>query len=404
MRLSVADLQTVETLIGELADPDEQRVIYAIDILESLDKRNLITPLLLYHESPRVRARALRRSPGRTPDVAERWLPNVQRMLKDPDADVRAAAVGALASMRSASAADLVRPFVDGRRPAPGGHGCRRARHSGRSRRRRRRRVHAGDAWPPSATPPDVRRDVATAVRQIDQTRVPPPAGPAALRWRPVGRRGGDDQRPRAEVRGLQLRADPDLAAAQPALKRAAREVLVGYGDDVVPALAYFLNDPEEDVWVRRHIPATLARIPTQASMDALVARAGTATDGFLRFKLVEAIDALHRAAPALTFDAKPFEPMVRLRGDAATSPGSACATTCSTGRGCRRGRCWTARSATSSTRTTDRAVAAARRSLYPPGDMDAARAAIERTRPEAALQRARVPRQHLRGPRAASR
>jgi hypothetical protein len=50
-------------------------------------------------------------------------------------------------------------------------------------------------------------------------------------------------------------------------LKGAAREVLVGYGDPVVDALAHFLADPDEDLWVRRHIPATLARIPCQQSM-----------------------------------------------------------------------------------------------------------------------------------------
>ena len=57
---NAADLSTIETLVQELAQPDAERVVYAIDVLESLDKRNLVTPLLLYHESPQVRARALR--------------------------------------------------------------------------------------------------------------------------------------------------------------------------------------------------------------------------------------------------------------------------------------------------------------------------------------------------------
>ena len=57
-------------------------------------------------------------------------------------------------------------------------------------------------------------------------------------------------------------------------LKRAAREVLVSYGGEVVDALAYFLGDPEEDIWVRRHVPATLGLIATQRSMDVLVSRA----------------------------------------------------------------------------------------------------------------------------------
>ena len=59
MRIDVADPATIETLVEELANPDEASVLYAIEMLETLDKRHLITPLLLHHESPKVRARAL---------------------------------------------------------------------------------------------------------------------------------------------------------------------------------------------------------------------------------------------------------------------------------------------------------------------------------------------------------
>src|SRR5690606_18997198 len=45
-------------------------------------------------------------------------------------------------------------------------------------------------------------------------------------------------------------------------LKREARQVLVGYGEGVVDALAYFLKDRDEDPWVRRHVPGTLSLIP----------------------------------------------------------------------------------------------------------------------------------------------
>ena len=58
--LSGADLSTIETLVRELSNPEASRVVYAIDVLESLDKRNLVTPLLLYHESTAVKERALR--------------------------------------------------------------------------------------------------------------------------------------------------------------------------------------------------------------------------------------------------------------------------------------------------------------------------------------------------------
>ncbi|MGH9313423.1 MAG: Npt1/Npt2 family nucleotide transporter, partial [Vicinamibacterales bacterium] len=117
LRVSAGDLATVETLVEELAHPDEARVLYAIDVLESLDKRNLVTPLLLYHESPAVRARALGALATARSDVASRWLSSVERMLHDTHPDVRAAAVGARAAIRGEDPIALARPLVDDRDP-----------------------------------------------------------------------------------------------------------------------------------------------------------------------------------------------------------------------------------------------------------------------------------------------
>jgi CRP-like cAMP-binding protein len=93
-------------------------------------------------------------------------------------------------------------------------------------------------------------------------------------------------------------------------LKDAARDTLESYGEEVVPVLAYLLEDTDEQPWVRRHIPATLARIPCQASMDALV-RALPEQDGFLRFKVVDAIGALSRRHPELTFSTEAIERLI---------------------------------------------------------------------------------------------
>jgi CRP-like cAMP-binding protein len=374
VRLNVADLQTVETLIGELADPDEKRVIYAIDILESLDKRNLITPLLLYHESPRVRARALTALAGASPEVADRWLPNVQRMLKDTDVEVRTAAVGALASMRSSSVADLVRPFLDGDDPHLAATAAAVLAKTGQPAD-----VDAAEATltklAADANRPDVRRDVAAAVGQIGDTRFNQLLVPLLY--------DGEASVAEEAMKGVrQLKGDdfsfvPTLVSLlrHRQLKGAAREVLIGYGDAIVPTLAYFLNDGEENVWVRRHIPATLASIGTQAAMDTLTGALATAKDGFLRFKLVEAIERLHRAAPALTYDPKPFEPMVSreahlyfqwlsLRFNLFSKAGLPAGSLLDRALGDKLAR------------TTDR-LWRLLSVLYPPADMDAARAAI---------------------------
>jgi HEAT repeat protein len=92
-------------------------------------------------------------------------------------------------------------------------------------------------------------------------------------------------------------------------LKNAARETLVSYGEDAIPALTYFLKDEEEDRWVRRHIPGTLARIPSAASVEALVETLGS-DDGFLRYKAVLALERIRRESPSLSI---PFAPIERL-------------------------------------------------------------------------------------------
>ena len=60
LRLNDPDPSSIETLVSELAHPEPRRVLYAIDLLDAMDKRHLVTPLLLAHESAEIRARALK--------------------------------------------------------------------------------------------------------------------------------------------------------------------------------------------------------------------------------------------------------------------------------------------------------------------------------------------------------
>ncbi len=117
IRMTQADLQTIETLVEELAHPDERRVLYAIDLLESLEKRNLITPLLLHHTSPTVRARTLRSLQALRPELAQKWVPAIERLLTDEDEAVRAGAVRAISAIRGQEATGLMRPYLDDDNP-----------------------------------------------------------------------------------------------------------------------------------------------------------------------------------------------------------------------------------------------------------------------------------------------
>jgi ATP:ADP antiporter, AAA family len=303
IRTEAADLASIETLVTELAHPDARRVVYAIDLLDSLDKRNLVTPLLLRHDSPEVRARALRIAEATGPEGADRWATSVQRALTDPDSNVRVAAVGALAAVRSEAAANVMRPYLSNSDPALV--------------------IAAASALASSPVHTDIEIAEDTLRRFAEDTR----DQSAHLRVQ-VARVLGEVQNPSFRALLMPLMRDSNIEVAQAAimsaktlgagdflfvpglvsllrnrrLKAAARDVLVSYGEQVVPTLAYFMRDPDEDVWVRRHVPSTLALLPSAASVSALTT-ALEDPDGFMRFKAATALSDIRRSHPDLAID-----------------------------------------------------------------------------------------------------
>ena len=315
MRLDVADLSTVETLVEELAHPDEHRVLYAIDVLESLDKRNLVTPLLLHHESAAVRARALAALGAARPEIAQRWTSVIEGMIKDEHPDVRAAAIGALASVQGQDAAVFARTLLADSDPRIVATAAVALSQSGRPEDQAAA-DNALSALAASAEESDtqIRRDLAAAIRHV--------GGDVCRHLLIPLLHDGDPGVAAEAMRSVRALPSTDNLFAPTLisllgnrqLKSGAREALVGYGEPVVEVLGHFLRDQNEDIWVRRHIPATLARVPCQASMDTLVAGLSEG-DGFLRFKVLSAIQRLSRENPELVFKTEPIETLALKEG-----------------------------------------------------------------------------------------
>jgi ATP:ADP antiporter, AAA family len=311
LRHAEPDLFTIETLVEELGHPDPRHVLHAIDLLEGFDRRHLISPLLLHHDSPAVRARALRTLEAARPDVQARWSEGIERMLKDEHAEVRAGAVAALAATRGEQAVGVMRPYLEDRDPrlvvtaaaaladSPAEQDVRAAENALRTL-----------ALDTRQTAVAARREVAQALGQIKSPAfrhllVPlmydPSREVAEEAIRSAGRLGAADY----------LFVTPLLALLRNRLLKAhARQVLVGYGEGIVETLAFFMRDEEEDVWVRRHIPSTLALIPTQQSVDVLLS-ALDAPDGYLRYKALRALGRMKREHPELSIPTAPIEGLV---------------------------------------------------------------------------------------------
>jgi ATP:ADP antiporter, AAA family len=308
VRLSGADLATVETLVQELAHVDARRVVYAIDLLESLGRRNLVTPLLLHHASPEVRERALRAMAAAHNGTTAEWLPQIRRLLADEEPRVRAAAIQAIGAISNEDATALAKAMTA--EPNP------------------RLRATAATVLASKGSPDDValaeatlldlasdaseqgragRLEVAAVVRELDDPRfrrllIPllhdPASDVADAALESVQATGAGD-----------FLFVPELVALlrHRQLKGRARDVLVSFGEPVIEPLTYFLDDRDEDIWVRRHIPGTLARITSQRSVDVLVT-ALTDPDGFLRFKAIAGLERLRHADAALTIPRAPIE------------------------------------------------------------------------------------------------
>lgn len=305
--LATADLSTIEALVDELAHPDEQRVLYAIDVLESLDKSNLVTPLLLRHESVAIRVRALGALANCRPEVARKWEPSIERLLSDSNGEVRAAAIRALAAVRDEQAAALARPLLsdpDQRLVATAATIL--ADSPVESEARAALAALAGVCEDTRPETTAARRDVAAALRRV--------ANPECRRLLIPLLYDADASVSEEAMRSVaSLPPDflfvPSLIALlrNRRLKSAARDVLVSYGPDVLDSLEHFLRDTDEDVWVRRHLPATIARIGTARAIGVLIATLAN-EDGFTRFKTIEALERLRRENETLEYPREPVE------------------------------------------------------------------------------------------------
>ena len=231
--------------------------------------------------------------------------------MADPDPDVRSEAVGALANVKNQQIADLVRPLLQDKDPRIVLTSA--MVLAGSSREEDVRQAdnvlsRLVSDMRESAAP--VRKDFAIAIRQAPIPHFRRLLIPLL-------------NDPNPEVADEAMRSTQRLGASDfifiPTLisllrnrrqKSSARELLIGYGEEALPILRHFLLDPGEDIWIRRHIPATMARIPCQKSMDILV-EALDQKDGFLRFHVISALERMHRVEPELFFSRSRIESVV---------------------------------------------------------------------------------------------
>lgn len=298
VRMPALDLASLETLLSTLNDPDENRVLAALDVLSAQGKAGVIPALILYHPSGRVVERALTLM---TAGGRDDFSPLLDRLEAHADPRVRAAALRTLGAVhpdrgRLERAAADVDPGVSATAlVARLSHGWADpvelaslldgALRSG--------------AW-------EVTRAVAGAA-----AAVPAPAVEDAL----IQLAGcSDDETSLAAVRAMREAPSPRYfpallgLLARHSVRAEARASLITLGSSALARLADELADEALDPRVRKHVPRAIAAFRTTQAAALLLRRLDIETDGLIRYRILRALGRWRVDQPMLPLPRAPLE------------------------------------------------------------------------------------------------
>ena len=288
--IDLSDARTLEALIQSLGSPDSRQALHALELLAREGRGHLVPPVLLHHEDPLVRRETLRILAATQRDDA---TPLVEQRLRDDDPEVRTEAIHTLARLRHVDVGSLMLPRLDDPDPAIRAAAVACISNLGDRRVAARADRALGDML--GDPRPGTRVEAARCLGALSEPAyrdellqlLYDPETPVVLEAiasvrRRLRRDGGSSIYMATLISLLRDRH----------LKHEARESLVAFGDDAIPALVHFLNDVDEYVWVRRAIPKTLIRIESPTARRALIDSLATQPDPFLRRKIIEALDS----------------------------------------------------------------------------------------------------------------
>jgi len=300
----VLDRSTTDLLATNLSASDPKDILYALSLFE-VEQRRAVHPVirdLLQHPSSEVRQKALAiLSASEDTSI----LPRVEGMLKDPEIAVRTEAMLYLVhhahvdpllllqelsefedfSVRSAVAAYLA--------------------HPGEAQNMETAREILEDmAGEEGEAGQRTRREAARLLGELPDSFDP-------LLSRLL--RDPSSEVVREAIRSVGLLRKEALAPEllkqfrDPALHENATQALVAFGDLIVGLLSDRLGDPGGPPEERREIPVVLAGIGTPAAAQALLENVMEG-DTTLRFKVISALNKLHRDHPEIPLDFQMLE------------------------------------------------------------------------------------------------
>jgi len=302
--IDLSDATALEVVVQALGNSDPRQVMHGLELLEYFGKQDLVPPVLVRHDNAAVRYKTLQLL---TDSDRTDTIPMIESAVSDEDPRVRSAALHAIVSLRGPrsttetidrledSSPELRSAAIASILAGEAGAGraeARAALHKMVGSAELRERRAATDIIG-ELREPEFQEDLVQLLYDADTTV----QRDAIRAVRRRVERGGNN--PIFVPTLISLMRDRHL-------KHDARDALVTYGETVIPALVYFMNDPEEQLWVRRALPKTVARIGGQASAEALLANL-TASDRFMRRKVIEALEWIRSHEPGVTIGRDPI-------------------------------------------------------------------------------------------------
>jgi AAA family ATP:ADP antiporter len=299
-------LPSVKTL---LASRDEEVVLRGMEMALEVHHSEWIPREFIRHPSERVRAKALE-----VLTLTDQEL--LERVQNDSSSVMRASAILAVARRATVVRPSVaVSPFLQ----SPDLH----VRLSALMAM-----IRHDQSLPKGA----VKKELEQIARDLE---------PGSSQWKEVAAALGEIAHPEAVSLHLRLLQHPDPAVRKQAILSAGRAghrelvpllipllrdpewapdvrlTLREYEHRILGTLADALQDPSEDIEVRRSIPLVLAYVPDQASVDILL-NALFDYDGLLRYRSIRALGKLRLVDPGLHFDSEKIVCRVREDGEKA--------------------------------------------------------------------------------------
>jgi ATP/ADP translocase/HEAT repeat protein len=306
-RINYADKGTVEAVLKTLEEKDESSVLFALDLMDKLDPKDVVARLprtLLRHSSPSVRGRAIKIFALHADPTT---LQELTEMLQDENREVQAEAIGAAGAIFKGDAIPIIRPYLE----SPDPYVKRRAIEC---------LLRHGDAATREAALDSFRKMVNDSGVEGEKNRVE------------AARLAGEVNDPAFSTHLSRLiREDQSYGVIHAAMaaagtgkypgvvrdvvfrlggkltKAGAREALIQYGESAVKELRTALFDSRTPRDIRLNIPRTLSKIHSQPAMNALLSGL-LEDDRSIRFQAILALEEMVRRFADLKVDRQIIE------------------------------------------------------------------------------------------------